>query len=270
MAKKYTLNDLGKLLEKLSEDSSQTKKEVEDINKKLDTIMSVSTAHQDKIVELCVAAQKQAVKVNQMEQHNRNECLKITGLVMKESKKRSYHSVKAHDYETVLKPLLELAIEDNEDDLSEVPELHSLVKNAHILPKPKSATADSPNPVILRLNAVDLRGKLFKYKKRFVASHPTINFYEDLTRVNSIALLRTREREDVDKAWTRNGLILFTKSDDNRTNKKVHRLQDPFTVLSKDDTIKLNISYPTDLNVEAVSKDMSEDESGDDRVSNSS
>ena len=56
MAKKYTLNDLGKLLEKLSEDSGQTKKKVEDTNKKKDTIMSVTTANQDKIVEVCVAA----------------------------------------------------------------------------------------------------------------------------------------------------------------------------------------------------------------------
>ena len=269
MAKKYTLNDLGKMLEKLHEDSSETKKEVENINKKLDKIMSNSAVHQEKIVELCAAAQKQAVKINQMEQHNRNECLKITGLVLKENEKRSNHTVKASAYENVLRPLLELAAEDTEDDLSKVPDLHSLVKNAHILPKPKSAPVDSPNPVILRLNAVDLRGKLFKYKKRFTASHPTINFYEDLTRVNSLALLRTREREDVDKAWTRNGLILFTKCDDNRTTKKIHRLQDPFAVLSKDDISKLNIPYPTDLHLEAVNKDVSEDESGDEGVTNS-
>ena len=47
MAKKYTLNDLGKMLEKLHEDSSETKKEVESINKKLDKIISVLAVYKD-------------------------------------------------------------------------------------------------------------------------------------------------------------------------------------------------------------------------------
>ena len=185
---------------------------------------------------------------------------------MSEIESKSNHFVKKLAYDAVLKPLLTLAVEDESDDLQFVPDLHALVKNAHILPKPKSAPKSSPNPVILRLNAVDLRGKLFKYKKKFITSNPSVNFYEDLTRVNFQALYRTREREDVDRAWTRQGVIFFTKVHDKGAPKKIHRLQDPVSVLTKDDLRKLDFPYPSDLNpdAESVSEEAEDEEDDED------
>lgn len=247
----FTVSKLGTMLTNLEAVVEETKKQLSDINGKLDRIINECSIQRDKIVELCATAQRQAVKMNHLEQHSRNECIRITGLKLDKEKSKSNHFVKTAAYESVLKPLLNLAVTDKGDDLEQVPDLHSLVKNAHILPKPKSADSSSPHPILLRLNAVDLRGKLFKFKKAFISSNKDLNFFEDLTIVNTKALQSMRDRESVDRAWTRQGTILYTETRDKSDPKKIHRLKDPFSVLSLEDRRKLNLCYPSDLNPEA-------------------
>ena len=66
-------------------------------------------------------------------------------------------------YKEVLHPLLQLAVDNPEDDLQEVSEVDALLKNAHILPGSK----ENGDIVLVRLNLMDLRAKLFKNRREF-------------------------------------------------------------------------------------------------------
>ena len=250
------------MLRGIQNDLTETKNEVRRIDNKLEHIMNKTRSHDEKINELCTDTQKHSIKLNQLEQHSRNECIKIFGLKLGSSEQqKSNHYVKRMAYEHVLKPLLNLAVQDKEDDLESVPDINSLIKNAHILPKSSKSSKDSPHPVILRLNAVDLRGKLFKYRKSFKKSNPDISFYEDLTSVNSRALQSLRNDDDVESAWTRQGSILFTRASDKSEPKKITRLKDPFSVLSSEDIDNLKVPFPK---VMPISDSLAEAEDEDD------
>ena len=240
MTKKFTVNDLGEMMLNLQS-------EVTEMNKKLDSFMSTVEKQREKINELCTAVQMQALKINQNEQQNRNECIKIIGLEADKKKQHSQHYIKNLVFESVFKPLLQDAVDDEDDDLLTLPDIHSLLKNAHVLPKSKKAAAEAPCPILVRLNAVDLKPKLFKHRREFMKKNPKISFFEDLTVVNSMALMKMRDKTSTASAWTRQGVILFTLEEDRNEVKKIHRLKNPFSVLEKDDIASLSVPYPVEL-----------------------
>ena len=187
-------------------------------------------------------------QLDDLEQHNRKECLRVKNLSLDPDRMHSNHYVKQEVYGRVLRRILERAAADPADDLAEVPSCDMLLKNAHILPVPRKAK-NNLNPIIVRLNLMDLRSKLFKYKKSFQQSLPGIsdekpNITEDLTRLNQCVLSRLYDSKDVAAAWTIQGNIIYTEAADKAEKKKRHRVQDPFTWLTADDLKKLQITLP--------------------------
>ena len=154
------------------------------------------------------------------------------------------HYVKKTVYAQVLAPILKAAADDPNDSLEEVPAMNLLLKNAHILPKPRNAPDSAPNPILVRLNMMDVRHKIFKYKKKVLSAPGCPRILEDLTSINSTVLSSLFLNKEIDSAWSLQGAIFYTKASDQSQKKKRYRVYDVFEFLSDDDLRRLKISLP--------------------------
>ena len=211
---------------------------------KIDALTSNLNVVDVNLSVLTAQAKRQISTTNQIEQHSRNECLRIKDLPLDEQKMHDNHYVKKTVYAQVLAPILKAAADDPNDSLEEVPAMNLLLKNAHILPKPRNAPDSAPNPILVRLNMMDVRHKIFKYKKKVLSAPGCPRILEDLTSINSTVLSSLFLNKEIDSAWSLQGAIFYTKASDQSQKKKRYRVYDVFEFLSDDDLRRLKISLP--------------------------
>ena len=245
---KATLDDVFNLTSELKLDITDVKKEVKGLREDISAIKGNVIMNQKSISVLTGQLKRQILINNQFEQHSRLECIRIRNLKIDTSAASSNTYVKQQVYEQVLKPILKLAVDDPNDELKAVPPVDSLLKNAHILPKLKNSP-DEPNPIILRLNLMDVRSTIFKYRKQFIQSIPgelkeKPRIFEDLTSMNSKVLSRLFLSENVSSAWSMQGNLYYTETKDKAISKKRFRVSDPFDWLTDQDLRQLKIQFP--------------------------
>ena len=244
MSPKITNSDLAVMLQELKNDILQVKNETKTCNLRLLQMEKTIKKQNETIQSLTDQLKLQILKSNDQEQHNRQECLRIRGMSLDPDRKQDNIYVKRKVYEDVLKPLLTLSVENEEDDLSEVSPLDMLLKTAHILPKPKGSKHNGEF-VICRLNLMDIRNRIFRYRKQFYAlkaDQPKI--MENLTSMNIRVLSRLYESQSVDSCWSMQGALFYTMKSDLTTPKKKHRVKNPFRWLTNKDLRELRINLP--------------------------
>lgn len=234
--KEITLDDIASMIGGLQS-------EIKEINKKLDSVVSSNKKLEDSVNILTEQLKMQILISNKHEQHNRVECLRITNLPLDPDQASDNVYVKQAVYDGVLKPILQAACDDPRDNLKQLPSKNELVKNAHILPKPRNKQND-PNPIIVRLNQIDVRSRIFKYRGKYTSPisgvRPMVK--EDLTKLNITTLSRLHSDEKIDTAWSMQGNLFYTLKSESSSKK--HRVTDPFDWLTKDDLSSLGICLP--------------------------
>ena len=106
---------------------------------KIDALTSNLNVVDENLSALTVQAKRQISTTNQIEQHSRNECLRIKDLPLDEQRMHDNHYVKKAVYAQVLAPILKAAADDPNDSLEEVPAMNLLLKNAHCAHSAKTA-----------------------------------------------------------------------------------------------------------------------------------
>ena len=170
------------------------------------------------------------------EQHNRNECIRIFNFELPVAIQRNNFAVKKHVYSEIIAPTLQLAVEDVQDPLDEVPPLHSLLKNAHPLGISKNAPDGSLPAIIVRFNCVDLKTTFMRFKKIFLNtlytdSEQKIYINEDLTSTNAKALKTLANSELTSSVWSMKGRVMYTLKSDHKDRKTVYACKNPFSPL---------------------------------------
>ena len=185
---------------KLTENTKNIEERLNKIEEMVTEIKEIKTKvkNQEKIIDLLgEQLRNQLIKNNELEQHSRKECLRVKNMELDKKKRHDNHYVKNMVYKEVLRPLLQLAVDNPEDDLQEVPEVDALLKNAHILPGSK----ENGDIVLVRLNLMDLRAKLFKNRREFQKKN-AYKITEDLTALNVRALSGLLNSEEIEAAWS--------------------------------------------------------------------
>ena len=108
------------------------------------------------------------------------------------------------------------------------------MRTAHILPKPRNAPDSAPNPILVRLNMMDVRHKIFKYKQKVLGAPGCPRILEDLTSINSTVLSSLFLNKEIESAWSLQGAIYYTKASDQSEKKKRYRVYDVFEFLNED------------------------------------
>ena len=150
--------------------------------------------------------------LNDLEQHNRGECLKIFNFPV--DKVASSNNVKYAKFlhEKLFSPILKLAVDDNY--LDQVPSTLDFINLAH----PLRSKSDRCPAIHVRLRSKIYKEALFRYKKSYFLSldkavdKPTI--VHDLTRQNADLLKRTKERVDVESAWFNSSKVCYKLKED--------------------------------------------------------
>lgn len=180
---------------------------------------------------LCMKVDGLEVKLNDQEQYQRNNCVRIHGLALPEAESSDGGYVMQKVYDDILEPILKLAVAAG--TITEVPLLNTLLVNGHVLPSRDKA---KPLPIILRFASKYYRSLVFKYKKQFfTSSSPTVpggrptkhpvSIFEDLTPINSKKLWEMKQNIDIESAWSMNGRLKYTLKIDTNTTKT---LKSPF------------------------------------------
>lgn len=243
MAPKISNLDIQESIIKLTNEVQAYRKEVKTLVEKMSEMDKTVKVQGETIKLLKVQLKREMLKNNNQEQHNRRECLRIKNVPLDWKKRHDNAYVKKAVYDQVLGPILKLAVDDPVDELAEVPSLNDLLKNAHILPK----STETSNSVICRLNLMDLRARIFKFKKKFLAGNSNgLNITEDLTRMNIRVLSRLHENDEIESAWSMQGALFYTKKSDKENPKVKFRVKDPFSWLQARDLKDLEIELPED------------------------
>jgi hypothetical protein len=107
-------------------------------------------------------------QLNSLEQYNRSWSVRIMGLPLSSDEEKSPDLIKKKIYSTVLKPILEGAVQAG--DLAEVPpSADCVLERAHVL-RAKEGTVKS---LIAWFYARDTRALIFKHKKTSAPKHPS-------------------------------------------------------------------------------------------------
>jgi hypothetical protein len=148
--------------------------------------------------------------------------------------KKSVISLLQHVHKVVFEPILQAAVEAGE--IMRVPEVDVLLEYGHCLPARKplrntSDTSPAPEPILVRFHSRVYRTLIFRFKKAHLKnlnsktnSH-RIFVTEHLTSANYAKLRSLQEDEEIEKVWTLNGRIKFTKKLDPET---VLTVRNPF------------------------------------------
>ena len=138
-------------------------------------------------------------------QCERGNNLRIIGLKIPTSPSPNVLTTADSVYKTLLEPIFQMAMA--EKVLPVVPTLLESIDACHTIHTKKPE--DIP-PVHCRLRSKVLRDIIFTFKSRFFkANKLQYSIYEDLTPATRSLLRKTKERDDVENAWTRNGLVKF-------------------------------------------------------------
>jgi len=155
------------------------------------------------------------LKLDDKEQHNRNECVRMIGIqIDKDDEKALGHNQAAiKAVEEVLKPLLDA----NKDKLKMPTGPGQYIKNAHILPIPKQAKAGdykSP-PIIVRFHSRPLKDFILSNKNdirvRDIDCTSGVNRYSisaDLTKMRYNAMQVLIKSKKFFKCWHIDGRVI--------------------------------------------------------------
>ncbi len=155
------------------------------------------------------------LKLDDKEQHNRNECVRINGIqIDKEDEKALGHNQAAiKAVEEVLKPLLDA----NKDKLKMPTGPGQFIKNAHILPIPKQAKAGDYKapPIIVRFYSRPLKDFILSNKNdirvRDIDCKSGVNRYSisaDLTKMRYTAMQVLIKSKKFFKCWHIDGRVI--------------------------------------------------------------
>ena len=155
------------------------------------------------------------LKLDEKEQHNRNECVRINGIqIDKEDEKALGHNQAAiKAVEEVLKPLLDA----NKDKLKMPTGPGLFIKNAHILPIPKQAKAGDYKapPIIVRFYSRPLKDFILSNKNdirvRDIDCKSGVNRYSiiaDLTNMRYTAMQVLIKSKKFFKCWHIDGRVI--------------------------------------------------------------
>ena len=155
------------------------------------------------------------LKLDDKEQHNRSECVRINGIqIDKEDEKALGHNQAAiKAVEEVLKPLLDA----NNDKLKMPTGPGQFIKNAHILPIPKHAKAGDYKapPIIVRFYSRPLKDFILSNKKdisvRDIDCTNGVNRYSisaDLTKMRYNAMQALIKSKQFFKCWHIDGRVI--------------------------------------------------------------
>ena len=131
---------------------------------------------------------------------------------MPESKSATSTSKAVYNH---LLPILKLAFK--EEELSEeVPSFLEVIDISHKI----KTNSEGPPPIHCRMRSKLLKDLIMRFKGMyFKTSDAELKFsiVEDLTPLNRQLLKQTKERADVESAWSMNGNIKYKKKDDTST-----------------------------------------------------
>lgn len=207
------------------DEEEYTMKELFGLIKKLDKKMDTWKEEQE---GLRADVDKSKLDINEMQQYLRNSSIRIYGLKTETSHTSSVIKLLQHVHDVILAPILQLAVDAGE--IGRVPDAESLLEYGHVLPSrkawqpPRSApdTPPPPHPVLVRFHSRVYRSLVFRYKKSFLANlnakaksahtyQHKVFLTEHLTAANYAKLRSLQEDEEVEKAWSMNGKLKFTR-----------------------------------------------------------
>ena len=196
------------------------------------------------ILEATVTSLKKEMRtlqdtVNFREQTSRSLVIRVLGIQSSEDETNApdpdkYLAKKVYD--SLLHPILAGA--KNKNFIKSIPSLSNTIVKATRLGRfnARSPSSSSSTPaVIITLTDPLLKSAIFRSKKQFLPSPSDaekaagIKYYliaEDLTAPTFTKLRQLREHSKVDKAWTVEGRIRFTLTDDK--DKMVHKVSSVF------------------------------------------
>ena len=180
--------------------------------------------------------------VNSHEQQLRSSIIRITGFPLTEDKKLAKNSsaLAARVFDRIIGPILNLAASNGLMDFA--PTAGNTIASCYRIGNPAAAaSADSPPPLIVKLRSSEIRVNILRCKREAVFG-PTeaekadgCRFFmiaEDLTQPAFKKLKEMKSREEVAKAWTVEGRILFSLTGSKIVNRVASVFEDIETILS--------------------------------------
>ena len=173
------------------------------LSSKLDEALMSNAA-----IEKCVVCSER--EILHLQQRERSHNLRVLGLKLPITDSPKVFSTAEAVFNVLVEPILKLACEEGE--LPEVPSLIQTFDACHSLPCKK----DEVPAIHIRFQSKLIRELIFHYKgKFFKTAKLQCSVYEDLCPSLRLLLQRTKEREDVERAWSRNGRIKFRIKNNN-------------------------------------------------------
>ena len=158
--------------------------------------------------------------VNSHEQLFRSAIIRISGFPLSEDEKKTRNSADLNTrvFERILSPILNVAASNGL--LEAAPTINNTILSCYRIGNPAAAaTATSPPPLVVKLRSSELRSCILRCKREAVFG-PTAEekeagckFFmiaEDLTQPSFKMLKELQSREEVHKAWSVEGKLLFT------------------------------------------------------------
>ena len=182
---------------------------IEDLSKILDDKLSKLDSKLDEALSKYGNVEKRLSTcesdIGHLLQRERGNNLRIIGLKIPTSPSPNVLTTADSVYKTLLEPIFQLALA--EKILPVVPSLLESIDACHTIHTKKP---EEIPPVHCRLRSKLLRDIIFTFKSRFFkANKLQYSIYEDLTPATRSLLRTTKERDDVESAWTRNGRVKF-------------------------------------------------------------
>ena len=228
------LDYLTSLITSVLAQGSETRALLEETRKLLTQSQERVVTLEHSVVKLSKEVRVLQDTVNSREQADRSLSVRVLGIQLTEEESNApdpdkYIAKKVYD--RILQPLLTGA--KNNNLTKSIPTLSSTIASASRLGRhhPKGPAANSP--IIITLQDSIIKSLLFRSKKNHLPS-PTaseqasgIKYFllaEDLIYPTFSALKLIREHKLVDRAWTVEGRIRFTRTDDKDKVKRVHKV----------------------------------------------
>jgi hypothetical protein len=162
--------------------------------------------------------------VNDREQYARSWSIRINGLWVSKEEEDKYgkdHAAMKKAWDRVVKPILIKAKENNK--ITNVPDDYlSVLENGHKLTT-KSQDENKPAPLIIRFSSRVFRNTVLRNRKDNIPKPTTaeiaagIKYFsmsEDLTRPTYTLLKNMKADKRIEKVWTIDGKLRFTKTGD--------------------------------------------------------
>ena len=175
---------------------------------------------EDEVVSLNQEVLTLKTIVNSHEQLFRNSTIRIAGFPFTPEEKESRISadLNARVFERILSPILNVAASNGL--LEAAPTINNTIASCYRIGNiANKASAASPPPLIVKLRSPELRVCILRCKREAVfgptelekaAGSKFFMIAEDLTQPSFKKLKELQSREEIDKAWSVEGKLLFT------------------------------------------------------------